>query len=133
MDLSLNLKSFVSQRLVPTVDGKRTAAIEILLNTQYVSDLILKGEIHGIKEAMEKSEGVGMQTFDAHLQRLYEQGKITLEDALANSDSPNNLRLKISLSHHVVSENSELSRDIETTKPKVSELNISLLDIKLDD
>jgi twitching motility protein PilU len=133
MDLSLNLKAFVSQRLVPTVDGKRTAAIEILLNTQYVSDLILKGEIHGIKEAMEKSEGVGMQTFDTHLQKLYEQGKITLEDALANSDSPNNLRLKISLSNHIVGTDFEPEPEVETVKPKLSELNISLLDIKLDD
>lgn len=133
MDLSLNLKAFVSQRLVPTVDGKRTAAIEILLNTQYVSDLILKGEIHGIKEAMEKSEEIGMQTFDTHLQRLYEQGKITLEDALANSDSPNNLRLKISLSNHVVGTDFEPEPEVETVKPKLSELNISLLDIKLDD
>lgn len=133
MDLSLNLKAFVSQRLVPTVDGKRTAAIEILLNTQYVSDLILKGEVHGIKEAMEKSEGVGMQTFDTHLQRLYEQGKITLEDALANSDSPNNLRLKINLSNHIVGSDFEPEPEVETVKPKLSELNISLLDIKLDD
>ena len=98
MDLSLNMKAFVSQRLVPTIDNKRVAAVEILLNTQYVSDLILKGEIHGIKEAMEKSEESGMQTFDSHLQKLYDQGKISLDEALANSDSPNNLRLKISLS-----------------------------------
>jgi twitching motility protein PilU len=131
MDLSLNLKAFVSQRLVPTVDGKRTAAIEILLNTQYVSDLILKGEIHGIKTAMEKSENIGMQTFDLHLQRLYEQGKITLEDALANSDSPNNLRLKISLSNNSIGAETE-EEEVEKPKPK-TELNIQLLDIKLDD
>jgi len=115
---------------VLTSDGKRTAAIEILLNTQYVSDLILKGEIHGIKEAMEKSEEIGMQTFDSHLQKLYEQGKITLEDALANSDSPNNLRLKISLSHHNVAEHAP---EVETVTKKLPELNISMLDIKLDD
>lgn len=98
LDLSLNLKAFVSQRLVPTVEGKRTAAIEILLGTQLVRDLILKGEVHAIKEAMEKSENIGMQTFDSHLLRLFKAGTITLEEALHNSDSPNNLKLKINLS-----------------------------------
>lgn len=98
MDLSLNLQAFVSQRLVPTVDGKRVAAIEILLGTKLVSDLIHKGDIHGIKEAMEKSENIGMQTFDMHLLRLYKSGVISLEEALRNSDSPNNLKLKINLS-----------------------------------
>ena len=98
LDLSLNLKAFISQRLIPTVDGKRTAAIEILLGTQLVRDLIHKGEIHQIKVAMEKSENVGMQTFDTHLLRLYRRGIITLDEALQNSDSPNNLRLKINLS-----------------------------------
>lgn len=99
LDLSLNLKAFVSQRLVQTVDGKRTAAIEILLGTQLVRDLIQKGEIHNIKEAMEKSENVGMQTFDGHLLRLYKDGIISLDEALANSDSPTNLKLKINLSN----------------------------------
>ncbi|MGR8933713.1 MAG: PilT/PilU family type 4a pilus ATPase [Gammaproteobacteria bacterium] len=98
LDLSLNLKAFVSQRLVQTVDGKRTAAIEILLGTQLVRDLIQKGEIHNIKEAMEKSENAGMQTFDGHLLRLYKDGVISLEEAINNSDSPTNLRLKINLS-----------------------------------
>jgi twitching motility protein PilU len=98
LDLSLNLKAFVSQRLVPTVDGKRTAAIEILLGTQLVRDLIHKGDIHSIKEAMEKSENIGMQTFDSHLLRLYKSGVISLDEALQNSDSPNNLKLKINLS-----------------------------------
>lgn len=98
LDLSLNLKAFVSQRLVPTVDGKRTAAIEILLNSQLVSDLIHKGDIHSLKEAMEKSENIGMQTFDSHLMKLYKSGIISLDEALNNSDSPNNLRLKINLS-----------------------------------
>ncbi len=98
LDLSLNLKAFVSQRLVPTMDGKRTAAIEILLGTQLVKDLIHKGDVHAIKEAMEKSENVGMQTFDSHLMRLFKDGIISLDEALANSDSPNNLKLKINLS-----------------------------------
>ena len=113
----------MSQRLVPTIDGQRVAAIEILLNTQYVSDLILKGEIHGIKEAMEKSENIGMQTFDSHLQKLYEQGKISLENALGNSDSPNNLRLKISLSDNAVSTDSSLEKNIDEAKS-----NMQLLD-----
>ena len=98
LDLSLNLKAFVSQRLVPTIDGKRTAAIEILLGTELVRDLIKKGDVHSIKEAMEKSENVGMQTFDSHLLRLFKEGTISLEEALQNSDSPNNLKLKIKLS-----------------------------------
>jgi len=98
LDLSLNLQAFVSQRLVPTVDGKRVAAIEILLGTKLVSDLIQKGEVHAIKEAMEKSENIGMQTFDSHLLKLYKSGVISLEEALRNSDSPNNLKLKINLS-----------------------------------
>ncbi len=98
LDLSLNLQAFISQRLIPTVDGKRAAAIEILLGTQLVSDLIQKGEVHAIKEAMEKSENIGMQTFDSHLLKLYKAGTISLEEALRNSDSPNNLKLKINLS-----------------------------------
>jgi twitching motility protein PilU len=98
MDLSLNLKAFVSQRLVPTLDGKRTAAIEILLASQLVRDLVHKGDIHAIKEAMEKSENIGMQTFDSHLLRLYKEGVISLDEAMQNSDSPNNLKLKINLS-----------------------------------
>lgn len=98
MDLSLNLKAFVSQRLIPTVDGKRVAAIEILLGTPMVRDLIMKGEVHAIKEIMEKSEEQGMQTFDSHLYRLFLEGRISLAEALRNADSPSNLKLKINLS-----------------------------------
>jgi twitching motility protein PilU len=101
MDLSLNLRAFISQRLVPTVDGKRAAAIEILLGTPLVADMIRKGEVHMIKEVMEKSEGVGMQTFDSHLIKMYHQGIITEEVAIKNADSANNVRLKISLSQGV--------------------------------
>ena len=97
LDLSLNLRGFVSQRLIPTVDGKRAAAIEVLLGTPMVCDLILKGEIAAIKEVMAKSENIGMRTFDAALYYLYKDGRITLEEALRNADSPNNLRLRISL------------------------------------
>lgn len=115
MDLSLNLKAFVSQRLVPTLDGKRTAAIEILLASQLVRDLVHKGDIHAIKEAMEKSENIGMQTFDSHLLRLFKEGIISLEEALANSDSPNNLKLKINLSGGLGS-SSPSTRSAEASK-----------------
>jgi len=98
MDLSLNLRAFISQRLIPSIDGKRVAAIEILLGTPLVTDLIRKGDIHLIKEVMEKSEELGMQTFDAHLFHLYRADKITLLEALRNADSTNNLKLRISLS-----------------------------------
>jgi twitching motility protein PilU len=98
MDLSLNLKAFVSQRLVPTIDGKRVAVFEILLGTQLIRDLIQKGDVHGIKEVMEKSEIDGMQTFDCHLLRLFKECTISMEEALQNSDSRTNLKLKINLS-----------------------------------
>ena len=97
MDLSLNIRGIVSQRLIPTVDGKRTVAVEVLLGTPMICDLILKGDVHKIKEIMEKSENIGMQTFDAALYKLYKSGQITLEEALRNADSQNNLRLRISL------------------------------------
>ena len=97
MDLSMNLRAFVSQRLIPTVDKKRCAAIEILLGTPTVSELILRGEIDGIKEIMEKSANLGMQTFDLALFNLWKDGKITEDEALKNADSANNLRLKIKL------------------------------------
>lgn len=97
MDLSMNLRAFVSQRLVPTVDKKRCAAIEILLGTPTISELILRGDIDGIKEIMEKSANLGMQTFDLALFNLWKDGKISEEEALKNADSANNLRLKIKL------------------------------------
>jgi twitching motility protein PilU len=98
MDLSLNLKAFVSQRLVPKQDGKgRAAAVEIMLNTPLVSDLIFKGEVSEIKEIMKKSRNLGMQTFDQSLYDMYETSIITYEDALRNADSLNDLRLHIKL------------------------------------
>ena len=97
MDLSLNLRGFVSQRLIPTIDGKRAAAIEILLGTPRVADLIKNGKVDEIKEVMEKSEEQGMKTFDSAIYQLYKDGKISLEEAIKNADSKNNLRLKISL------------------------------------
>jgi twitching motility protein PilU len=97
MDLSMNLRAFVSQRLIKTVDGKRTAAVEILLGTPLVQDMIRRGDVHEIKELMEKSENLGMQTFDSALYKLYQAGKIDLEEAVRNADSPNNLRVKVNL------------------------------------
>ena len=98
MDLSLNLRAMVSQRLIPKKDGKgRIAAIEVMLNSPLISDLIFKGEVHEIKEIMKKSRELGMQTFDQALFDLYEAGKITYEDALRNADSLNDLRLQIKL------------------------------------
>jgi len=98
MDLSLNLRAFVSQRLVPKQDGKgRAAAVEILLNSPLISDLIFKGDISEIKEVMKKSRNLGMQTFDQALFDLYESHVISYEDALRNADSVNDLRLQIKL------------------------------------
>ena len=98
MDLSLNLKALVSQRLLPRQEGKgRIAAVEILLNTPLISDLIFKGEVGEIKEIMKRSRELGMQTFDQALFDLYELGKVTYEDALRNADSVNDLRLQIKL------------------------------------
>lgn len=98
MDLSLNLKSIVSQRLIPKSDGEgRVPAVEVLLNTPLMSDLIFKGQVHEIKELMAKSNELGMNTFDQALFDLYESGSITYEDALRNADSLNDLRLRIKL------------------------------------
>lgn len=95
MDLSQNLQAFVSQRLIPTVDNKRVAAIEVLLGTPLVSDIILRGQFDGLKEVMEKSENLGMKTFDQACFELYQEGLISEEEALRNADSANNVRLKI--------------------------------------
>jgi twitching motility protein len=97
-DLSLNLKGFISQRLIPRKTGKgRSAAVEILLNSPLISELILHGEVHGIKDIMAKSRDIGMQTFDQALFDLYEADMISYEDALRNADSENDLRLQIKL------------------------------------
>lgn len=97
MGLSQNLRAFVSQRLLPTVDGKRCAAVEVLLGTKTIQELILKSRLTEIKEIMEKSENLGMQTFDGAIFKLYMAGKVSFDDAIANADSPNNLRLRIKL------------------------------------
>lgn len=98
MDLSLNLKAVVSQRLIPIMNGEgRRAAVEILINTPLMADLILKGEIHEIKGLMKKSGELGMRTFDQALYELYRNGEISQEEALRNADSPNEVRLMIKL------------------------------------
>lgn len=97
LDLSFNLKAIISQRLVPTIDNKRVAAIEIMLGTPLILSLINRGEFNEIKEVIEKSTNLGMQTFDHSLEKLYWEKKISMEDALKNADSRNNLRLKIQM------------------------------------
>jgi len=108
MDMSLNLKAIVAQQLLPTVDGKgRRAAIEVLINTPLIQDLIRKADVHEIKEVVKKSTNLGMQTFDQALYTLYRDGTITYETALAHADSANDLRLMIKL-------NSDTNPDLET-------------------
>jgi len=96
-DLAINLRAIISQRLIKTIDGGRCAAIEILLNTPLIQDLIAKGEISGIKPIMAKSKELGMQTFDLALFNLFKEGRITEDEALKNADSANELRLIIKL------------------------------------
>jgi twitching motility protein PilU len=112
MDLSLNLRGIISQRLIPAIGGKgRVPAVEILLNSPLIADLIFKGEVGTIKEIMKKSREIGMQTFDQSLFDLYEAQKISYEDALRNADSINDLRLNIKLnSKHA---DRDLNRGIE--------------------
>ena len=113
MDLSLNLKGVISQRLIPLKEGKgRAAAVEVLLNSPLISDLIFKGEVHEIKEVMKKSRELGMQTFDQALFDLYEEGRISYEDALRFADSTNEVRLQIKL-HGKESKDRDMSKGIE--------------------
>jgi twitching motility protein PilU len=108
-DLSLNLRAIISQRLIRTVDGGRTAAIEILINTPLISDLIAKGDVSGIKEIMSKSRELGMQTFDQALFDLYQSGRISYDEAVKNADSANEVRLQIKLAKGI--DPSELEDD----------------------
>jgi twitching motility protein PilU len=113
MDLSLNLRAIVAQRLIPLRDSKgRAAAVEVMLNSPLISDLIFKGEVSGIKEIMKKSRELGMQTFDAALFDLFEEGRIGYEDALRNADSVNDLRLNIKL-HSKTAKDQDLNSGIQ--------------------
>ncbi|EEF27446.1 Twitching mobility protein, putative [Ricinus communis] len=111
MDLSLNLRCVASQRLIPKLDSSgRVAAVEVLLHSPLISDLIYKGDVHAIKEIMAKSRELGMQTFDQALFDLFESGQISYDDALRNADSVNDLRLKFKLNSKVMNpENQERS------------------------
>lgn len=106
-DLGNNLKSFISQRLVPTVDGKRCAAIEVMMGTLTVRDMIKKGEFDLLKDVMEKSKSLGMQTFDGALFDLAIEGRISEQEAIKNSDSPTNITLKFKLHKGGVAEQAE--------------------------
>ncbi|MCI5063966.1 PilT/PilU family type 4a pilus ATPase [Algiphilus sp.] len=117
MDLSLNLRAIVAQRLVRREDGGRKAAVEIMLNSPLVSDLIFKGEVASIKETMTRSREQGMQTFDQHLFELFEAGDISYEEALRNADSQNELRLRIKL------ESKRASRDLHND-PDVQKMSM---------
>ncbi len=116
LDLSLNLRGVVAQRLVPTVDGRRAAAIEILLNTPLVADMIKRGDVSLLKEVMEKSAAIGMQTFDMALFRLWKAGTISMEEAIRNADSKNNLQLKMRLSQDGASVAAQATTRLELEK-----------------
>lgn len=125
MDLSLNMQGIISQRLIPTVDGGRAAAIEILTGSPRMKDLIKEGKIDEIKEAMEVSEAYGMQTFDLALYNLFVEGRISEEEALKNADSPNNLRLKIKRSSGFTSNSTfELEEEPEEDEEVDEEQNV---------
>jgi twitching motility protein PilU len=114
LQLSLNLRAIVSQRLIPSLDGRRVAALEILMDTPRLKDLIKKGEVDALKEGMEQGIQEGCQTFDQALFSLYKDGKISLENALINADSANNLRLKIKLAGLKVDEDPAASEGGES-------------------
>ena len=98
MNLALNLKAVISLRLVIAKDGRRMPATEVLINTPMIRDLIRRGEVHDVKDAMDKSLEDGMHTFDQSLYKLYKEGKVELEEALRNADSRDGLALKVRLS-----------------------------------
>lgn len=122
-DLGNNLKSFISQRLIPTVDGKRCAAIEVMMGTLTIRDMIKKGEFGTLKDVMDKSKNLGMQTFDGALFELAKEGRISEEEAIKNSDSPTNISLKFKLDKGGIAEQAEEKAKKEggglTLEPKV--------------
>ena len=126
LGLGQNLRAFVSQRLVPTVDGKRCAAVEVLLGTKTIEELVIKGEFESIKEIMEKSENLGMRTFDSALFHLFKDGRISEDEAIKNADSANNLRLRIKLDREGHGEDS-------TPEANGTGMNLSLEEIESED
>jgi twitching motility protein PilU len=122
LQLSLNLRSIISQRLVSSIEGKRVVVMEIMTDTPRIKDLIKKGDVDVLKEAMEQGVAEGCQTFDQALFGLYKDGKISLDQALANADSANNLRLKIKLAGLKNDEDSVESQSTESAKPRVEPL-----------
>ncbi len=119
LDLSLNIRGVVSQRLIPGKDGKQIAVFEILIGTSTVRDLLRRGDVGELKEVMEKSMVSGMQTFDHALFEIYREGKIDMEEALKNADSANNLRLKINMSEgKAPEEDRELAADDKDKEPE---------------
>jgi twitching motility protein PilU len=133
LQLSLNLRAIISQRLVKTVDGNRVAAVEILIGSPRVRDLIHRAEIAELKEAMEKSATLGMQTFDQHLYELHASGKISLEEALRNADSANNLRLRVKLAENpTLEEKSSAFNNSTSEKPSKAAAPSDDLKLRLD-
>lgn len=130
LGLGQNVRAIISQRLIPTIDGKRAAAVEVLLGNKTVEDLIIRGDFPSIKEIMNKSENLGMQTFDGALYHLYKQGKITLEQALKNADSENNLRLRIKLGDNKpeAAKPAAVKPAAPKAAPATSGLELSLMD-----
>jgi twitching motility protein PilU len=116
MDLSLNLQAFVSQRLIPNIEGGRSAAVEVMLGSPTVKELILRGDIGGLKEIMEKSKDRGMKTFDMALFDLCQAREITEEEALHNADSENNLRLRLKLAGDQVAEGKKATFSLESDR-----------------
>lgn len=139
LGLSQNVRAIISQRLIPTVDNKRCAAVEVLLGTKTIQELILRSRLEDIKEIMEKSENLGMQTFDAALYKLFKAGTISFEEAIANSDSPNNLRLRIKLSDEQSGASEEVDSDGEEGEKVASvpssfgELSLEAIEEEKDD
>lgn len=134
LQLSLNLRGIISQRLVRTIDGGRVAAVEVLLDSPRVKDLIHKGEVAELKEVMEKSGTLGMQTFDQSLYGLYTAGKISLEEAIRNADSANNLRLRVKLAEEgaLDGKNQETGRALNRKKKEAAARDGEDLKLQVD-
>ncbi len=128
-DLSIGIRCVISQRLVRTADGRRIPAVEVLLNTKYIQDLINKGEIDGIKEAMEQSMAPGSQTFEQALFKHYAAGTITLDEALANADSPTNLRWLVD---NAIKKDDQPGSPVSSASETKSQSDIGNIKINLD-